>query len=139
MVLDPDMELQWAMPSPMLLVFKPKHLWSVNGLGIGFGSIGLGYSIDDSGIGFSMIYGSIQAGNIDLNPEAMDTYPTIFAAGGTRYQSNNDEFGHEQREARYFGSMGEDARLLGSQIGSGAIHRARVSPPREGDLSFKER
>ncbi|GAB2301972.1 hypothetical protein Dimus_035996 [Dionaea muscipula] len=71
MVPDPDMELEWAMPSPMLLVFKPKHLWSVNGLGIGFGSIGLGYSIDDSGIGSSMIYGSIQAGNVDLNPEAM--------------------------------------------------------------------
>lgn len=80
MVPDPDMELEWAMPSPMLLVFKPKHLWSVNGkgigsdfghgpgLGIGFGSIGPGYSIDDSGIG---IYGSTQAGNVDLNPEAM--------------------------------------------------------------------
>ena len=43
MVPDPDMELEWAMPSPMLLVFKPKMLWSVNGLGIGFGSIGPGY------------------------------------------------------------------------------------------------
>lgn len=62
------MELEWAMPSPMLLVFKPKHLWSVNGKGIGFGSIGPGYSIDNSGIGIS---GSTQAGNVDLNPEAM--------------------------------------------------------------------
>lgn len=58
---DPDMELEWAMPSPMLLVFKPKMLWSVNGLGIGFGSTGPGYSIDYSGIGSSMIYGSTQA------------------------------------------------------------------------------
>lgn len=68
MVPDPDMELEWAMPSPMLLVFKPKHLWSVNGKGIGFWSIGPGYSIDNSGIGIS---GSTQAGNVDLNPEAM--------------------------------------------------------------------
>lgn len=48
---------------------KASHLWS--GKGIGFGSIGPGYSIDDSGIGSSMIYGSTQAGNVDLNPEAM--------------------------------------------------------------------
>lgn len=38
MVPDPDMELEWAMPSSMLLVWKPKHLWSVNGKGIGFWS-----------------------------------------------------------------------------------------------------
>ncbi|GAB4848445.1 hypothetical protein Ancab_003142 [Ancistrocladus abbreviatus] len=42
------------------------------------------------------------------------TYPTVSAAGGTRYQPNNDKFGRERREARYYGSMGEDARLPGS-------------------------
>lgn len=31
------MELKWAMPSPMLYIFKPKHLWSVNGKGTNFG------------------------------------------------------------------------------------------------------
>lgn len=62
---------------------QASSFWSVNGkgigsdfghgpgLGIGFGSIGPGYSIGDSGIGSSMIYGSTQAGNVDLDPEAM--------------------------------------------------------------------
>ncbi|GAB4845201.1 hypothetical protein Ancab_038610 [Ancistrocladus abbreviatus] len=106
MVLDPDMELKWAMPSPMLLVFKLKHLWSVNGLGVGFGSIGLGYPIDDSRI---------------AEATAGGTYPTVSPAGGTRYRSNNDEFRRERKEARYYGSMGEDARLPGSQIGRGSL------------------
>ena len=35
--------------------FQPKHLWFVNGLGIGVGSMDPLYSIDDSGIGYSMI------------------------------------------------------------------------------------
>ncbi|GAB4847333.1 hypothetical protein Ancab_026386 [Ancistrocladus abbreviatus] len=90
------MELEWGMPSPRLLVFKLKHPWFVNGLGIGFGSIGLGYSIGDSRIGSSMIYESIQVGNVDLNLEGEATaggaYPTVSATGGTRYQSNNDDF-----------------------------------------------
>ncbi|DAD49311.1 TPA_asm: hypothetical protein HUJ06_032032 [Nelumbo nucifera] len=45
------------------------------------------------------------------------TYPTFSSAGGTGYRSNNDGFGRERKEARYYGSMGEDARLPGSQIG----------------------
>ncbi|EEF27150.1 conserved hypothetical protein [Ricinus communis] len=79
---------------------KASHLWS--GKGIGFGSIGPGYSIDDSGI---------------AEATAGGTYPTVSAAGGTGYRSNNDGFGRERREARYYGSMGEDARLPGPQIG----------------------
>ncbi|GLJ58442.1 hypothetical protein SUGI_1487340 [Cryptomeria japonica] len=69
------MELEWAMPSPMPLAQQAFVSGSVNGkgigsdsghgpeLGIGFGSIGPGYSIGYSGISSSMIYGSTQAGN----------------------------------------------------------------------------
>jgi hypothetical protein len=48
---------------------------------------------------------------------AGSAYPTVSAAGGTGYRSLNDGFGRERREARYYGSMGEDARLPGPQIG----------------------
>lgn len=71
MVSDPDMKLEWTMPSPMLLAFKLKDLYLLlemgkgigsyfgngPGLGIGFGSIGPGYSMGDSGMGYSMVYG----------------------------------------------------------------------------------
>ncbi|GAB2301971.1 hypothetical protein Dimus_035995 [Dionaea muscipula] len=56
------------------------------------------------------------------------TNPTVSAAGGTRYRSNNDEFGRERREARYYGSMGEDARLPGSQIGTFRLPLAAEKP-----------
>lgn len=59
----------WVLASASI---EKQGLTSVTaGLGIGCGSIGPGYSIGDSGIGSSMIYGSTQAGNVDLDPEAM--------------------------------------------------------------------
>ena len=49
----------------------------------------------------------------------MGTYPTLSAAGipCLRHIDSLRHMGSDAREARYYGSMGEDARLPGSQIG----------------------
>ncbi|GAB4844099.1 hypothetical protein Ancab_014070 [Ancistrocladus abbreviatus] len=65
-----------------------------------------------------------------MEATARGTYPTVSTAGGTRYRSNNDEFGHEQREARYYVSIGEDARLPGSQIGD-SRHRKKLAESKD--------
>lgn len=47
------------------------------------------------------------------------TYPTLSAAGIPcfRHIDYRRHMGSDAREARYYGSMGEDAKLPGSQIG----------------------
>ncbi|KAJ9546796.1 hypothetical protein OSB04_019339 [Centaurea solstitialis] len=90
-------------PSLLLLAADVRH---------SYGSVRKELSLDDlflaSGSSTETTDAYSYAGR-SAEATAGGTYPTVSAAGGTGYRSNG--FGRERREARYYGSMGEDARL----------------------------